>query len=119
MRVHGPKQERVKDESGEAADVSPQYSIDEKTKHKLFRHWRNRHGQDDNQDSLLDRVRAIEKFDNVLLARIAAQKTPGNSIGCQNQWISRAEQERARSNGTADTELGKSGRNIDIESAEL
>src|ERR1700741_4095143 len=78
MIVRGGEERGIEEQAEDDAGIAPEHTVDEKAKNEFLRHRGNDHCQDDDHHSLLNRLRAVEKIDNLLPARAAAEKTLGD-----------------------------------------
>ena len=74
MCVRCGEQKRAKRNADQTAKIASRYAIDEKSEHELLDYRRDRYGEHDDHDSLLDSVRSTEELDNILLARATSKK---------------------------------------------
>jgi len=88
MCVRCGEQKRAKDDYDQTPKIAPRNAVDEKSEHKLLDYRRDRYGEHDDYDSLLDSVRSTEELDNILLARATSKKPLRHDIGEQDYWIS-------------------------------
>src|SRR2546421_148839 len=80
MIMRGSEERGVKEQTDDDAKITAKDAINKKAKDKFLRHWRDDHRQNDNHHSLLNRLRAVEKIDNLLPARTAAEEALGDYL---------------------------------------
>src|ERR1700730_1761666 len=71
MGMRSAKEQGVKDKPDRNSEISANYSVDEKPKNEFLGNRRDHHCQNNNSHPLPNRLRAIEKIDNLLFARAA------------------------------------------------
>src|SRR5690242_11867799 len=84
MCVRCREQKRTKDNADQTPKIAPHNAVDEKSEHKLLDYRRDRYGEHNDHDSLLDSLRSTEELDNILLARATSKKPLRNDIGEQD-----------------------------------
>src|SRR5437660_7081885 len=99
MGVRSREKQRVRGDSEKTAEIAPDYSVEKKPKEKFLNDGRDRHCENDDHNSLLDRARSTEKLDDVLPARIASEKALRKCGGKRDQRIGRQQQNYPRAQG--------------------
>src|SRR6266487_167003 len=105
MGVRSREKQRVRGDSEKTAKIAPDYPVEKKPKKKFLNHGRDRHCEDDDHNSLLDRARSAEKLDDVLPARIASEKALRNRVGQRDQRIGRQQKNYPCAQGPNKTNL--------------
>src|ERR1700736_3889928 len=85
MGMRGGKEQRVRDNPDGNAQIATEHTINEKPKNEFLRDRCDHYRQNNYGDPLLDRLRAVEQIDNLLLARAAAKNGLSNTLGQANQ----------------------------------
>src|SRR6266480_2810447 len=108
MRVRGREKQCVDRDPEKTAEITFDYPVEEKSKQKFLYHGSDRHRENDDQNSLLDRGRRTEKLDDALLARTASEKPLRNGFAHEDQWISKKQEDYSSGQGTKKTDSEKS-----------
>src|SRR2546429_7783513 len=108
MCVRGREEQCVHRDSEKTAEIALDYPVEEKSKKKFLNHGSDRHCENDNHYSLLDRGRRTEKLDDVLLARTAFEKPLPNGFAHEDQWISKKQEDYSSGQSAKKTDSEKS-----------
>ena len=68
------EQQRAECNAQQATEIALEYTVNKKSKKKFLDYRRDRHGENDDHHSLLNRARSAEKLDDVLPARATPEK---------------------------------------------
>ena len=84
MGVNGGEEQGIGGEPEKASEKAFKHAIKKEAKKKFLGGGGNRDGEDDDNDPLFDRARAIEKLDDALHAGTASEKALRDRIGQGN-----------------------------------
>src|SRR2546423_14547241 len=92
MGMGGGEERGVENEGDRDPKIAAHDAVEEKSENEFLGNWRHHYRQHNDHDSLPDCLRAVEKIDNFLPARTAAEKSLSQCFGEQNQWCGREQQ---------------------------
>ena len=107
MGVRSREKQRVRGDSEKTAEIAPDYPVEKKPKKKFLNDGRDRHCENDDHNSLLDRARSTEKLDDVLPAQITSEKALRKRGGQLDQRIGRQQQNYRCAQGPNKTDFEK------------
>src|ERR1700730_12244090 len=99
--MHSRKQQGIGNNPERPPEVTLEHPVKEKTKDELLGDGRDRYGQNNNQNALLQRARLVKKIDNSLFARAGAVGALRDPIRPREQRISREKKNDAGAERTA------------------
>src|SRR4030095_7797915 len=71
----------IEEQPNRDPEIAAKHAVNEKTKNEFLGHRGDHDGQDDDHHALLNRLGAVEKIDNFLPARAAAEQTLRDRFG--------------------------------------
>ena len=109
MRVRRGEQQRAEYDPYEAAEITLEHAVKKKSKQKLLNHRCNCHCEHDDETPLLNRARAAEELDDVLLARAAPKEPLRDCVAQYDQRISEKQENRpsAENSNKTDSETAE------------
>src|SRR5438270_1927019 len=107
MVMRGGEERGVKEQADDDSEIAAKNTINKKAKDKLLRHWRDDHCQNNDHHPLPNGLGAVEKIDNLLSARTAAEKALGDYLPKKNQWGDGEEKNDAGADRAFETGFGK------------
>ena len=112
------EEQRIENEANKSAKVPPQHAVKEEAKQEFLRGRCDGDGENDDHDAAVDRARGVEKLDDGLFARTAAESTLCNGIGKADERVSRNQQRRASQRRARETRFRESGKQSHMEAAQ-
>src|SRR5205085_4275550 len=118
MSVDGGEEQRADHDPHNPAEIAFHHSIQKEPEKKFLGHGRDGYRQNDDQDSLFERVRGVEQIDDRLLFISAAKKFLRQDVGEEDQRIRRHHQNNACRRRAPEPDLGKAAQQNQIDSAQ-
>ena len=118
MRVDRGEEQRAHEDPHESPKIAAGHSVNKKTEDEFLGERRERNGEDDNKDPLIQRCRFTEHLHDGLSLRRTAQQPLRDDVGQKNQRIGSENQDRSRDDRAKKTDPRKTADQIQIESAQ-
>src|SRR5260370_35759947 len=83
MSVRGGEKQGVEVNAEKTTEITLEYAVKKTPKKKFVNHLRDRHRENNDHDSLFDRVRAIDKNENALPAATASKRGARRRVGAR------------------------------------